>query len=323
MTKNNALDKSFEVCAESTPNYLFHLLSVTNIGYDNSYSEKYKSCLSSEDRELLKNSSQLIEIPSQYQYNFAWMFIFFPSYMNLEDEDFHEYFHELKCVFEHQDWKKFEEKYSSDLDYARKQFGDFHSYLAELINSAPEKDIENSVKICDVILNNYDSYLTNIWEEQETILQSKADSLNIFLNQFYPFDRISELTATDFDEDKFRISLCSSIENGPDAMDLGYDKNLHYFNRRNEDLRHFVLHELLIRYILPFRNKFYEKYQDVDENLLYQITEMTAEMYTCIILEDGDGFVWFPEVLHKLRKNYVSGMDVFELMEKVYNEIFA
>ncbi len=321
MSKQKLQSKSIEACVESAPNYLFHLLSVANIGYDNTYSEKHMGSISAEDRELLKSSARLIEVPSQYQYNFAWLLVFFPGYMNLEDDEIRAYFQELKHVFKEKEWQRFEEKYSNDLNYARKQFGDFREYLERLINSAPQEDIDNSVKICDVIMNNYAFYRDNIWEEQKAILQSKADSLNIFLNEYPPFDSISELVGVKYDDDKFRVTLCSSIENGPDAMDLGFDKNLHYYNRRNEDLRHFILHELVIRYILPFRNRFYTNYQDVDEQLLYQITEMTAEMYTCLILQDGDGFAWFPDVLKKLRKNYTEGIHVYDLIEKTYTEI--
>ena len=322
MIFNEQKIKSIEICVESTPNYLFHILSVAKIGYNNDYSEKYTNSLSASDKQTMKTSSRIVEIPSNYEYNFSWLIIFLPGYMNIEGEEFTEYYSELMYLFQSRDGSRFGKRYKKDLDNARKQFGDFWEYsVLNQLQSATDDDIKGAAAVCSVIVRNYDSYISEIWTDQEEVLQAKADSLNAFLSDFSPFEIISEQTGEHFDEEKFMVTLCSSIEKGPDAMDLGYNKNLHYYNRDNESLRHFITHELIIRYIIPYRNKFYRNYNNINHSLLYEVTEMTAEFYTNIILEDSFSFNWFPEIMTKLKASHKDHINIYDFMEKVYLEV--
>ena len=124
--------------ANRETNYIFHMLSVSKCGYDNSYGDAYKHLYSQEDLAVLKNNEDLLTIRGGEHVGKLVTLIGDAAIGKIPAKEFYQLYVQ----------KIYDGDYPQDL-----------SEYKELI-----------LQICNVMIKHYDYYVENIWNiEKEKI----------------------------------------------------------------------------------------------------------------------------------------------------------
>lgn len=299
-------DKKVITVLEEGANYIFHILALAKIGYDNDYAEVYKDSLNINDLRYLELNKFLLEFDNGNRGALTSLYIFLSSKLNLDSQDkINEYFNLLVEAIKTKNVNKFYERYKTDIVYLEKMWGQWWEYNAvksiEVEGSAWEQEAE---KIADIIKSNFEKYDEYVWPKEKEKIKMVANEVEVILSKMDIIKDIEKCVGLTYDEESFKILLCSANENGPDANDLGYDKNLHYFGRDKDVIIHFVVHEIIVRILIPIRNKLCSNYEGVDNATIYKALEMLAEFYTTRVLNDGIKMKWYKEFLELYEDEY-------------------
>lgn len=314
--------KTVRAVIEKGANYLFHLLSVAKIGLDNNYSQVYSKSVISEDIKFLKQNEYLLIHNNERDSLLNWIYIFFPSMLNLKTQNqINEYFILLSDSIKHKDLQKFELKYSNELKSTTKLAGDiWNCNVKQNLESEDFCLINEAIEISNIIMRNFSKYESDVWSVESKKLDETAKFLNKKLDNFNLIGKLEDLMNSAYLDQEFQVVLCSSNQDGVDAIDLDYLKNLHYFGRQPKELIHFICHEIAIRIVIPFRNKMYSKVEEVDYLQMYKTNEMLAEFYTTQVLDDDLVFNWFPEYLDLIKSKFEenSKLNIEQLFDTCY-----
>lgn len=143
-----------------------------------------------------------------------------------------------------------------------------------------------------------------VWPFERTLLEKKADQVNESLRRMRLIEQWEDITGSEYNDDRFSVSLCSSVEAGPDANDLEYCRNVHYYDRETPEILSFISHEVGIRILrsIPLISRTSDLFPDPGER--YVAVESLAEYYNGRIigrrLEFGFGNDWISrfELIH-------------------------
>lgn len=316
------MNKSVRAVVEKGSNYLFHLLSVAKIGSNNEYADKYHHSVKPEDIEYLKNYEDLLSVSYDKDSLLGWIYIFFPSMLNLDTQTkINEYYSLLAEVIQSKSTQTFEKRYSTELKETVKMSGGLWEYVIKVkLESADFQFIQEAAEISKIIRRNFARYEAEVWPIQSKKLNETEITLNKKIKNLNLIGKLEEVMQSSYLENEFQIVLCSSNQNGVDAVDLSYNKNLHYFARPTQDLIHFVCHEIAIRFVIPFRNKMYNKVHEINDLHLYKTNEMMAEYYAIKVLDDDQGFKWFPEYLDFIQDSFMKNpkLNIEQLFDACY-----
>lgn len=184
-------------------------------------------------------------------------------------------------------------------------WGQWWEYIAlksiEVEGGTWEQEAE---KIANIIKNNFRNYDEYVWQKEKEKIKMVANDIEDTLSKIDIIKNIEKCVGLTYDEESFKILLCSANENGPDANDLGYNKNLHYFGTDRTVLIHFVVHEIIVRVLVPIRNKLCSNCENIDNITIYKALEMLAEFYTTKVLNDDIKMEWYKDFLELYEEAY-------------------
>lgn len=163
-------------------------------------------------------------------------------------------------------------------------------YYAELIrmaenNQVPEefeKYIEIACRISGVMIKHYDTYVNTIWDvEKKKIVEYIPKVLDFFEKSNFT-EKAEEVVGCRLGSDLFTATLVTSVENGPEAIDISNEQDLFGINRTPMDAFYFIGHEFII-YLLFDALKGENAFKELDT---WQITEGLAEFYLKQVMGD-------------------------------------
>lgn len=299
-------EKRVITVVEKGVNYIFHTLSVAKIGYDSDYAEAYKDSINKKDLDFLILNKSFLEFANGNSGQLTWLYIFLPCKLNLDTEDkINEYFDLLVESIKIKNTKKFYERYKVDIIYLEKMWGQWWEYcVLNNIEGTGLQCSEEAERIANIIKNNFRSYEKCVWPKEEEKMKKVSEEVTKIINNMNIISDIEKIMGLTYEEEFFKIALCSANGNGPDANDLGYNKNLHFYGRSIEGIIHFAVHEIIIRLIIPIRNKLCMEHKNVDSETIYKAVEMLAEFYTVKVLNDGIKMEWYKEFLELYEATY-------------------
>lgn len=187
-------------------NYVYHMLSVAQCGYDNDYGKRYASLHCADDLAVLKGYERLLTVAggehcgALYGPLIAW-----PATGDERADDF----------------------------YRR------------LIAEPPKGYERETAEIARVMLRGYDVYIQRVWPEDQAVLLDYASRIQRRFEEADFTARAEELVGIELPTG-FRAMLCNSLAYGAEAIDISEDQDVFGVDRSEEDALYFMGHEFII-----------------------------------------------------------------------------
>lgn len=241
--------------ANRETNYVFHMLSVSKCGYDNSYGDAYKHLYPQEDLAVLKNNEDLLTIRGGDHVGKLVTLIGDAAIGKIPAKELYQLYVQ----------KIYDGDYPQDL-----------SEYKELI-----------LQICNVMIKHYDYYVENIWNiEKEKIEKANSEFQKIFEESDFT-EKAEKLLGCKLSQEYFIATMVSSIQGGPEAIVMGADddakQDIFDINKAPLDAFYFIGHEFIIFLLM-------QELKDVNELDDWKRFESLAEYYLIQILGNSRGF---------------------------------
>ena len=237
--------------ANPDTNYVFHMLSVARVGYDNAYGARFRNDYPAEDLAVLKSYEDLLTVcGGEHCGALYYMMVTLPA-----------------CA------EQSAKEYYTDL-------------LDEAISGPvpPEAEVYRPIvaDICRVMIRHYDDYVARIWPGQEADIRRYIPQVEARFASSDFTARAVELVGCGLPGETFTATMVTSVENGAEAIDISKELDVFGIVRNPVDAFYFIGHEFII-YLLKNALK--------DENAFrafetWPITEGMAEYYLKRILGD-------------------------------------
>lgn len=241
--------------ANRETNYVFHMLSVSKCGYDNSYGDAYKHLYPQEDLAVLKNNEDLLTIRGGEHVGKLVTLIGDAAIGKIPAKELYQLYVQ----------KIYDGDYPQDL-----------SEYKELI-----------LQICNVMIKHYDYYVENIWNiEKEKIEKANLEFQKLFDESDFT-EKAEKLLGCKLSQEYFIATMVSSIQGGPEAIVMGADddakQDIFDINKAPLDAFYFIGHEFIIFLLM-------QELKDVNELDDWKRFESLAEYYLIQILGNSRGF---------------------------------
>ena len=244
--------------ANKDTNYVFHMLSVAQCGYDNEYGKRYRSLYAKEDLDCLKSREDLITVcGGEHCGELYGLLVGEPACAKVSAK---EYYQELIEI-------------GNQLLEGRQIEGIYEGYIPYT------RDI---IEIALVMVKYYDHYKENVWkQEKERIKQYIPGVLERFEETGFT-EKAEALVGCNLKSDVFTATLVTSVAGGAEAIDISKEQDVFGIERDYESALYFIGHEFII-YLLFGALEEEDAFQNFDT---WPLTEGLAEYYLKKILGD-------------------------------------
>ena len=237
--------------AHPDTNYVFHMLSVAKVGYDNAYGERFRGDYPVEDLAVLKGYEDMLTVRGgEHCGALYYMMVVLPA---CGEQSAREYYAAL---------------------------------LDEAINGPvpPEAEVYRPIvaDICRIMIWHYDDYITRIWPGQEVDIRRYIPLVE---ERFAASDfaaRAVDVVGCGLPGDGFTATMVTSVENGAEAIDISNERDVFGIVRDPMDAFYFIGHEYII-YLLKNALRQEAAFQSFTT---WPVTEGMAEYYLKKILGD-------------------------------------
>ena len=247
--------------ANRETNYVFHMLSVSKCGYDNSYGDTYKHLYPQEDLAVLKNNEDLLTIRGGDHVGKLVTLIGDAAIGKIPAKELYQLYVQ----------KIYDGDYSQEL-----------SEYKELI-----------LQICNVMIKHYDYYVENIWNiEKQKIEKANLEFQKLFDESDFT-EKAEKLLGCKLSQDFFIATMVSSIQGGAEAIVMGADddakQDIFDINEAPLDAFYFIGHEFII-FLLMQELKDVCDFDGLND---WKRFESLAEYYLIQILGNSRGYFDF------------------------------
>ena len=244
--------------ANRETNYIFHMLSVSKCGYDNSYGDTYKHLYPQEDLAVLKNNEDLLTIRGGEHVGKLMLIIASGAMGNVPAKEL---------------YQEYVQKINAD-EYPQ-EFSEYKDLI---------------LQICNVMIKHYDYYVENIWNiEKEKIEKANSEFQKIFEESDFT-EKAEKLLGCKLSQEYFIATMVSSIQGGPEAIVMGADddakQDIFDINKAPLDAFYFIGHEFII-FLLMQELKDVCDFDGLND---WKRFESLAEYYLIQILGNSRGF---------------------------------
>ena len=240
--------------ANPDTNYVFHMLSVAQVGYDNAYGAAFRADYPAEDLAVLKSYEDMLTVRGGEHCGVLYhMMVVLPARAERSAREF------------------------------------YAALLEEAINGPvpPDAEVYRPIvaDICRVMIRHYDDYITRIWPGQEEAIRRYIPQV---AEKFTASDftaRAEALVGCGLPGNGFTATMVTSVENGAEAIDISPELDVFGIVRDPVDAFFFIGHEYII-YLLKNALKDEVAFQSF---ATWPVTEGMAEYYLKRLLGD----TWF------------------------------
>ena len=234
-----------KMIADRETNYIYHMLSVAQCGYDNGYGAKYRGDYPEEDLAALKKHERLITCAGGSHWG---------------------------------------ELYTLMLCYPAAHWtGDAKSFYREIIRQADSGDVPEQYlalvpaarEIAEVMVRNYDHYIHDIWPEDQKLLEDYIARVMPLFEQSSFSERAETVVGCTLPVEAFHPSMVASVQNGAEAIDISETQDIFGISRSPEDSFLFIGHEFII-YLLKQALREEDAFRRFET---WEPTEALAEYY--------------------------------------------
>ena len=237
--------------ANPDTNYVYHMLSVARVGYDNAYGEGFRPDYPAEDLAVLKQYEDMLTVRGGEHCGVLYhMMVTLPARAEQSVKDY------------------------------------YAALLNEAINGPvpPDAEVYRPIvaDICRVMLRHYDDYIARIWPAQEAEIRRYIPLVEAQFSSSDFTSRAVELVGCDLPSGSFTATMVTSVENGAEAIDISNELDVFGIVRDPVDAFYFIGHEYII-YLLKNALKDEDAFRSF---ATWPVTEGMAEYYLKGILGD-------------------------------------
>lgn len=240
--------------ADKDTNYVFHMLSVAECGYDNAYGRSWRKCYPPEDLAVIKEQEQLLTVRGGEHCGALYrLMVAEPACGKMPAK---EYYAEL---------------------IRRVDCGD--------VPESFQEDTSVVRRISAVMVKHYDHYIENIWPGEKEKIEAYIPQVLALFEKSNFTDRAEKLVGCKLLSEYFSATLVTSVQNGAEAIDISGEQDVFGILRSPRDSFYFIGHEFIIYLLLNAL-----KDQDAFQHFAtWNLTEGLAEYYLKKI-EGDSGF---------------------------------
>lgn len=225
--------------------YVFHMLSVANIGYENDYRTKYKDYHHLEDLKILKNNETYLTVEggSRCGQLYTLMVGIPATYDNIMDMDL--YFHSIIELFStgnlNREYSIFRNRYTGEAFEDLSQQRAFVNEVYEIFNTYSTEIIN----IAHVMLRNSKLFQEQIYEKTRPIVSEYTKAFKQTIGNFGDLmSKWEQTLLVTYKIPNFNVILIDSIDNGAQAIDINQLNDVFGMYDNHEVLVRFISHEL-------------------------------------------------------------------------------
>jgi len=231
--------KRIEAVVEKGANYVFHLMAVAGVWFENDYGREYRRTVPASDIDFLKTHSSLLRFGDGHMGPLSYPAIFLPAYLNLGSEQaLREYFSLLERGVAGEP-EPFLERYQEPFQRLK----DWNQRIDEEWLAAGADLLDVTRDLGALYLRNFPAYETRVWPEERPEMEEVASRLNRHFASRDVIGAWERFTGLEFKGDSYEIILVSALKNGPNANSLSYDRNVFYSGSDFEWMTQFISHE--------------------------------------------------------------------------------
>ncbi len=237
--------------ANPDTNYVFHMLSVARVGYDNAYGARFRADYPPEDLLVLKTHEDMLTVRGGEHWGALYgLLVVLPA---RAEQSAKEYYTDL---------------------------------LEEAVNGPvpPDAEVYRPIvaDICRVMLRHYDDYIARIWPGQEADIRRYIPLVEEKFGSSDFTARAVQLVGCGLPGETFTATMVTSVENGAEAIDISSEQDVFGIVRDPVDAFYFIGHEFII-YLLKNALKEEDAFRFF---ATWLVTEGLAEYYLKRILGD-------------------------------------
>lgn len=271
-------------------NYIYHMMAVANCGYDNEYGKKYSPYHSSSDLQTLKKHEFYITVSGgEHCGELYGLCVSIPSSFD-DDTQMCLYFDAMLDMLKSDSLEQNFEKYKSIYETAFSSFGitidiDSQREFYQSIVSVKQELTD----ILKILQSNYSVYCEKIWDLVKDELTESVDKLNSYLSQTDLLSEWERVLDYQYPHDYFYAVICNSTDNGPQCIDISYNKDVFGMPDDYPSAVQLISHEFgiyLLKDILSDTVAF-------KSFACYQVTESLAEYYNIIVCGGHSAWDWY------------------------------
>ncbi|MCL2549251.1 MAG: hypothetical protein FWE76_08815 [Symbiobacteriaceae bacterium] len=217
MTKIRAV-----VCRNAS--YVYHMLSVAKVGYDNDYGRRYAGLHPEDDLSVLLCHADMLTVSGgQHTGKLYGLLVAAPASIG-DHPDVMKYYDYLLHIFSETGTMP-----DSCVDQIRRDIPDRKAFGLSVRN--PDITLYGGyepqiIEICEVMRRNFPVYAEKVWDIEKPILEDYIARVNDILRERDLEQRWEVLTGYSFGESSFYAIICNSLRGGAQAIDISEDKNV-------------------------------------------------------------------------------------------------
>lgn len=243
---------------EPNVNYLYHMLSVARCGYDNDYGAKYRPLYPAEELAIFSENSELLTIQGGVHWGDLYsLMIFNPAGYA---ESLADYYGEVLATCE------------------SIRAGAIPEWVDETL--VPYTDLIG--QLSQILLKHQDTYLRDIFPAEKEKIAAAIAPVQAWFAEHDFTARAEELVGCKLAAEAFTATMVSSVEHGPEAIDLTAEKDLFGIEHSVMDAVYFIGHEFII-YLLKAALREENAFHG---NATWPLTEALAEYYLKRLMGD-------------------------------------
>ena len=272
--------------ANPDTNYVYHMLSVARVGYDNAYGERFRADYPAEDLAVLKAHEDLLTVRGgEHCGALYYMMVSLPACAEQPAKDY------------------------------------YVSLLEEAINGPvpPEAEVYRPIvaDLCRVMIRHYDDYIARVWPGQEADIRRYIPLVEEKFTASGFAEKAVQFLGCGLPRGSFTATMVTSVQNGAEAIDVSKELDVFGIVRDPVDAFYFIGHEFII-YLLMNALKDEDAFQSF---ATWLVTEGMAEYYLKRILGDTRFFNAQAKVVAFLEQQpHAETMSAVELYRLAYRE---
>ena len=265
--------------ANPDTNYVYHMLSVARVGYDNAYGERFRADYPAEDLAVLKAHEDLLTVRGgEHCGALYYMMVSLPARAEQPAKDY------------------------------------YAALLEEAINGPVPQEAEVYrpivADLCWVMIRHYDDYIARIWPGQEADIRRYIPLVEEKFTASGFAEKAVQLLGCGLPRGSFTATMVTSVQNGAEAIDVSKELDVFGIVRDPVDAFYFIGHEFII-YLLMNALQGEDAFQSFSTWL---VTEGMAEYYLKRILGDTRFFTAQAKVVAFLEQQpHAETMSAVEL----------
>lgn len=226
-------------------NYIYHILSVAKVGYDNDYGEKYRSYHDEQDLKYLNDHGRDISVEGGSHCGNLYGLLITEPARSRNINFLIKYYELIIDLFENKNLKMMVKDFAGLWGNSCELEGDYSDDRYMFSLDVFEGDSDKIIRISKIFLRNIDTFEKNIWPLELPKLEDFKSKLEKAIHK--EGDLIGRWEASlngDYMGHQFEVMLCSALENGPQAIDISPTKDVFNVCNKVEDLMSFISHEI-------------------------------------------------------------------------------